>query len=229
MNTILHIAIDGPVASGKGTIAAMLAKRLGVVYIYTGAMYRALALACLRSGIDLADTDKVLEVLNKSQITMEEPSKESVRSFTVRLNGEDVSDVIGTPEVAKATPLVAAISQVRQHMVALQQQMAAKVSVVMEGRDIGLRVLPDAELKIYLTATVEERARRRFSEWQKKGIQKTFDDVLADTKKRDEQDTVRAADPLQKLPDAWELDTTGMSQDQVIEAIIQELQKRGGI
>ncbi len=228
----VQIAIDGPVASGKGTVAAMLAKELGFTYLYTGAMYRALALACLGEHIEAKGEEdqtfkkNVLDILSHVDISVGQPSQESNQTYVIMLNGEDVSEEIKAPDVANFTPFVAAIPEVRVFMVQRQQELAQGKSVVMEGRDITTRVLPKADLKIFLNASLEERARRRWEELKASGVVKTFEEVLEDTKQRDEKDMTRATDPLQKLPDAWELDTTGMTQDQVVEAIKTELRKR---
>lgn len=226
MDKPLQIAIDGPVAAGKGDIAARVGKAFGLIYIYTGAMYRALALACIRANIPLKDQEKVLAKLNEITIHLVEPDPESTYSYKVLLNDEDVTERIIAPDTAQGASDVSTLPEIRKRMVVMQKDMAQGKRVVMEGRDIGLRVLPDAQLKIYLTASLEERARRRQEQWAKKGIEKTMEETIEDTRIRDEQDMTRAADPLQKLSDAWELDTTGMSQEQVVDAIKQELQKR---
>jgi CMP/dCMP kinase len=217
MNAPLHIAIDGPVASGKGDIASRLAGKLNLLYIYTGSMYRALALACINAGIPCNDEKRVMDVLKTVSI--------DVAPHSVILNGEDVSARIMKQDTAQGASDVGIMIRVRQWMVNRQQEMAKGRPVVMEGRDIGLRVLPDAQLKIYLTASIVVRARRRYIQWQEKGIQKTFEETLADTKVRDLQDTTRSVDPLQKLPGAWEIDTTHMTQDEVVAAIIGELKR----
>lgn len=226
MKDTLQIAIDGPVASGSSTTAAKLAEDLGITFFNTGAMYRALTLACLRQGVRPHEVRRVLEVLQKVTITVEQPSHANGRMFIVRLNSEDVTPFIHAPGVSRAVPKIAAIPEVREVMVARQQALVKGRSVVMEGRDIGLRVLPQADLKIYLTARLEKRAKRRWLQYQKKGIQKTLEAVTADIKERDVQDMSRLTDPLQKLPDAWELDTTNMNQEQVVEVIKTELRKR---
>jgi CMP/dCMP kinase len=218
MNEPLHIAIDGPVASGKGDIASRLAQKLHLLYIYTGSMYRALALACINAGVPCHDESRVMGVLKTISI--------DVTPNTILLNGKDVRVRIMKQDVAQGASDVGVFASVRQWMVARQQEMAKGKRVVMEGRDIGLRVLPDAQLKIFLTASVEVRARRRFLQWQEKGIQKTFEETVSDTKMRDLQDTTRSVDPLQKLAGAWELDTTEMSQEEVVAVIIAELKKR---
>ncbi|MBI5614168.1 (d)CMP kinase [Candidatus Gottesmanbacteria bacterium] len=226
MNKHIQIAIDGPVAAGKGDIALRLAKELGLVYIYTGAMYRALGLACMSQSVPMDDQKKVLEVLQSIKIGLQySPLHE--KPYQVFLDGEDVTDRIIKQDAAMAASRVAAHADVRHEMVEQQKQIAQGKSVVMEGRDIALRILPEADLKIYLTASIEERAKRRLEQFQKNGIEKTLSDVLSDTKKRDEQDMGRAADPLKKLPDSWELDTTNLNQEQVVDAIKSELSKRG--
>lgn len=226
MKSFLHIAIDGPVAAGKGDIAARLAKELAITYIYTGAMYRALALACIEKNCDTKDIAGVLSTLKEITIDLKPTTGTDASACRVLLNNQDVTERVTKPDVAAKSSDVAVIPEVRATMVLLQQKMAAGESVVMEGRDIGLKVLPHAQLKIYLTASLEERAKRRFLQWQNKGITKTLDEVIVDTKDRDVQDMTRATDPLQKLPDAWELDTTGCTQDQVIQMIKDELARR---
>jgi len=226
MNEPLQIAIDGPVASGKGDIASRLAKKLHLLYIYTGAMYRALALACIEQGISCNDEEKVVRLLATLSIDIVPPQEHDAYPYRVLLNGNDVSARIQKQDAAQGASDVGVISAVRQWMVARQKELARGMSVVMEGRDIGLRVLPHAQLKIFLTASSEVRAKRRFLQWQEKGITKTFEETLIDTKIRDEQDTTREADPLKKLSDSWELDTTTMTQDEVVNAIIGELKKR---
>jgi cytidylate kinase len=225
-NQPLQIAIDGPVAAGKGDIAARLSKELNLVYIYTGAMYRALALACVRKGVSFKDTKHVLEVLEHSTFDFGEVDFSTKRTFTILLNGEDVTDDILEQQIAMGASDVSTIPEVRQILVARQKEIAHGKRVVMEGRDIGLRVLPDAQMKIYLTASVEERAHRRFLQWEEQKLNKTFEETLEDTKARDLQDMTRKTDPLMKLHDAWEFDTTGLSQEQVVARIIEEVKKR---
>jgi len=223
----LQIAIDGPVASGKGEIAGRLAHELHILYIYTGAMYRALALACIEAAVPLKDESGVLEILQKSVIDMAVPDAQSPFPYKVLLNGRDVTQEIQKQDAAQGASDVGTIPAVRQWMVARQQEMAKERSVVMEGRDIAVRVLPNAHLKIYLTASLEERAKRRYAQWQAQGLTKTLAETIEDTKVRDHQDMSRDIDPLEKLSDAWELDTTAMSPDVVITTIKNELMKRG--
>ena len=224
--TPLQIAIDGPVAAGKGDIAGRLAKELGFLYIYTGATYRMLALACIEKDIPLKDPERVLPLLQTISIELVEPDSNSQYAYKALLDDVDVTERITDQDAAMGASDVAVIPEVRQFMVKRQQEIVQSKKVVMEGRDIGLRVLPEAQLKIYLTASVAERAHRRWLQFQTKGIEKSPDEVLADTELRDNQDTTRPTDPLQKLPDAWELDTTGMTQEEVIARIKEELVRR---
>ena len=224
MDTYIQIAIDGPVAAGKGDIALRLAKELGIVYIYTGAMYRALGLACIKRLVPMDDQKRVLKVLQSIHIDLQY-SPVNEKPYQVFLDGNDVTQRIIEQDTASAASAVGVHAAVRKEMVVKQKHIAEGKSVVMEGRDIGLRVLPDAQLKIYLTASIEERAKRRLEQFRINKIEKSYDEVLSDTKKRDEQDMGRVADPLMKLPDSWELDTTGMTQGQVVEAIKLELKK----
>lgn len=223
----LRIAIDGPVGAGKSDISARLAKELGLVYLYTGAMYRVLALACYQENVAYKDVNRVLPLLSRYVIELAQPSESSQRPYMVLLNGEDVTELLFTPEIDKGASDVSTLLPVRRFMVKRQQEMAEGKRVVMDGRDIGLRVLPNAELKIYFTASLEERAKRRQLQYQQQGHPMTFEEVLADTQQRDLQDTTRSVDPLQKLPDAWGLDTTGKNQEEVVAAIKQELSRRG--
>ena len=222
----LHIAIDGPVGSGKSDISMRLARELNMTFLYTGAMYRALALLCQEQHVNRKDSAKVLGILRAHDIDFGNPPRGGKTPYSILIDGKDMTDRLFTPEMDQGASDVGTIPEVRRYMVSRQKKAAEGRSVVMEGRDIGLRVLPDADLKIYLTASLEERARRRMQQYEKKGKTISFEQMLEDTKKRDVQDSTRAADPLQKLPDAWELDTTGMLQDDVIRAIIRQLKER---
>lgn len=226
MESPLHIAIDGPVASGKGEVASQLAEKLHLLYINTGAMYRMLALACHDRGVDTKDGPNVSEVFRSISLDMLPPKEHSVYSYRGLINGQDVTERLLNPDVSQGASDVGVFPDVRKIMVKLQQKLAEGKSVVMEGRDIGLRVLPDSQLKIYLTATLEERARRRMSQWQEKGFMKSFDEVMNEVRIRDKQDMERATDPLQKLPDAWELDSTHLTREEVVQEICDELKRR---
>ncbi|MCX6791704.1 MAG: (d)CMP kinase [Candidatus Gottesmanbacteria bacterium] len=226
MDKPLQIAIDGPVGSGKSDISGRLAKELGLTYLYTGAMYRALAWICVREGVSFKDVPNVFPLLSKYSINLRPPAKDGSLGFAVWVGDTDVTDKLFTPAMSQGSSDVSTIPEVRKFMVARQQELVRGKSVVMEGRDIGLRVLPNAQLKIYLTASLEERARRRWEQYKTKDPTKTLVQEIEETKIRDTQDTSRAADPLQKLPDAWELNTTDMTQDAVVSAIIAELGRR---
>ncbi len=223
----LQIAIDGPVGSGKSDISTRLAqdKELGLTYINTGSMYRALTLACIKESVSFNDKDRVTALLEKYTIDFES-HPESKRTFKIHLNGEDVTEELYQPMVDKGVSDVSAIAQVRQLMVKKQQEIAHSKPVVMEGRDIATRVLPDAQLKIYLNASVEVRANRRWQQYQKEGKDISYEEVYKDTLERDRKDTTREVDPLQKHPDAIELDTTDLNQEEVVERIKTELQER---
>lgn len=220
MNKPITVAIDGPVGSGKGTLAIALAKKLDAVYVYTGAMYRELALACLREKTDIKDEEKVLEMLNKISINFK-PTSEGIRAF---LNNEDVSDEIFKPYVSKTVPVVAAFPKVRKEMVVRQKKLAEDAiknnkSVVMEGRDITTDVLPDADVKIYLTADINIRAQRRLKQFDDRGIKASFEDVLRDLKERDNRDIQRSASPLRMAEDAIVVDTTDDSIEQTVDRV----------
>lgn len=227
MKNNISIAIDGPVGSGKGTLAIALSKKLYAVYVYTGAMYRELALACIRQKTDLKSEDSVLGVLNTISIELK-PSGDGIKAF---LDGKDVSEEIFKPNVGKTVPIVAAFSRVRKVMVLKQKEMAAKAiqsgrSVVMEGRDISTDVLPDADIKIYLTADIKVRAQRRLKQFESKGIKITFDDVLKDLEERDRKDTERSASPLRIVEDAVVVDTTNDTIDETVDKVIEKLKAK---
>jgi cytidylate kinase len=226
MDKPLQIAIDGPVGSGKSDISNRLANALGITYLYTGAMYRALAWLCVREGVSFKDSSHVLPLVSKHTIDLRPPAKDGSRGFSVLVGSTDITDRIFTSAISQGASDVSTIPEVRTFMVARQQELAKGKNVVMEGRDIGLRVLPDAALKIYLTASLEERARRRWEQYKTNDPTKTLAQEIEETRVRDMQDTNRTADPLQKLPEAWELDTTGMTQEAVVSAIIAELHRR---
>ncbi|MFA7636585.1 MAG: (d)CMP kinase [Monoglobales bacterium] len=209
------IAIDGPGGAGKSTIAKIIAKKLGCVYIDTGAMYRAVGLFAVRSGIDTENAAELEKVLGDIEIDIENLNGE----MHIFLCGEDVSEKIRTPEISMAASNVAKAVPVRLKLVELQRKLAEKNSVIMDGRDIGSYVLPNADAKIYLTADVEDRAKRRFDELILKGSDVKLDDVLEDMKKRDFNDSNRDFAPLCKADDAILVDTTGMELEDSVEKI----------
>lgn len=217
-----HIAIDGPVAAGKGTVSRLVADRLGCVYIDTGAMYRMTALIAIRQGIDFEDEAKLAQAVRVARMDVRTPAADERdgRLATVILDGEDVSWAIRTEEISQGSSKVAALAQVRSELVAKQQQIAVDKDVVMEGRDITYRVLPDADLKIYLTATDAVRAQRRHLQLLTKGVDSNFGDVLNELTERDHRDMNRQADPLKKVPEAWEIDTSDLSIEAVVDLIV---------
>ena len=215
------IAIDGPAGSGKSTAAKETAKRLGMVYVDTGAMYRTVALACMRAGVSVSDEAAALSVLNRIDMRIE-PEQGGQRIF---LDGKDVTAEIRTPEIGKGASEVAAFRKVRERLVEIQQELARKYPVVMDGRDIGTVVLPDAELKIYLDAGVEERARRRQGELREQGKTEELSVVMEKIRQRDEADKTREHSPLRMANDAILLDSTGMSAEEVVQAILAEAEK----
>lgn len=218
----LTIAIDGPAGAGKSTIADALAGRLGgIFHLDTGAMYRAVGLYCIRSGIAFDDTAAIEEALPKIHVD----ARYAEGTQQTLLNGEDVSRAIREPQVSAAASAVAKLAAVRKAMVAAQQKLAKGTSVIVDGRDICLRVLPNATVKIYLTASAEERAMRRWQDEKVKNPGSTYEDVLADLIRRDHQDMNREVDPLRPTEDATIVDTTGMSFDEVVDqlcAIVKE-------
>lgn len=212
---MLNVAIDGPAGAGKSTIAKAIAARRGMLYLDTGALYRAIGLFVLRSGTDTQDAKAVSELL--PQIKLELVFADGAQH--VMLCGEDVSDEIRTPPVAMAASNVSAIPAVRSFLLSLQRDIASENDCLMDGRDIGTVILPNADIKIFLTASPEERARRRLKDLAEKGIEADFDAVVADIKRRDENDSSRAIAPLKPADDAVIVDTTTMSFEQVVELI----------
>lgn len=217
-----HIAIDGPVSAGKGTISRLVAQRLGYLYVDTGAMYRTTALLAIQHGLDFSDEQQLVALIRSSKIEMRNPNEQERdgRLTTVLLNGEDVSWKIRTEEVSVGSSKVAPLPKVRETLVEKQQQIAADQDVIMEGRDITYRVLPQAQLKIYLTASDVVRAKRRHLQLQTKGEDVSFEAVYKELMERDERDMHRATDPLTKVPEAWEVDTSDLSIDQVVDLIV---------
>ena len=208
MNGFNAIAIDGPSGVGKSTMAKRLAKAFGFLYVDTGAIYRTLGLACYEAGIDRKDEDAVMELLPTLDIAIRYNEQGEQCMY---LNGRDVSREIREPEISLCASDVSAHPRVRSFLLDMQRKFARENNVIMDGRDIGTVVLPDAELKIFLTASAEVRARRRYNELKEKGSDVSFDEVLRDMILRDEQDTTRAAAPLKKAEDAFEVDSGGMS------------------
>jgi cytidylate kinase len=219
----IKIAIDGPSGAGKSTMAKMVSKELGILYLDTGAMYRAVALKALQTGI--ADNDeKALEEMVKDIDVRIEYDNGQQKVF---LDGEDVTGKIRTPDVTVGASNVAVIPGVRKKMVELQREIASEKSVVMDGRDIGTHVLPDADIKIFLTASVEDRTRRRYEELIEKGtLTQTFEELKKEIEYRDENDSSRSISPLKKAEDAILLDTTGFSLEKTVKIILDIVKAR---
>lgn len=214
---MLNIAIDGPSGAGKSTISKMLAKKLGIIYLDTGAMYRAVALYVSRKGADVNDRDKVVPLLTEIGIEFRGEGDEK----RIYLNGEDVSAAIREHAVSKMASDVSKIKEVRLFLVEQQRAIAKKNDVVLDGRDITSFVLPDSKYKFFLTATPEERARRRYEELKAKGSDISYETVLADVNDRDYNDTHRDFAPLVQTEDAVLIDSTDLSTDEVIEVILR--------
>lgn len=213
----MKIAIDGPAGAGKSTIARAAAEKLGFVYIDTGAMYRAVALSCVRRGIDTkSDAEAVIKTLPEISVGIRHENGMQ-RIF---LGSEDVSEAIRRPEISVAASDVAVIPEVRLKLVELQRNLSEQQNVIMDGRDIGTYVLPDAEVKIFLTADVEERAKRRYRELCEKGTETTLEAVLEDMKYRDANDSGRSFAPLRKAEDAVLLDNTNLSPEASVQKVI---------
>ena len=210
------VAIDGPAASGKSTTAKMVAKKLEMTYLDTGAMYRAVTLALLRSNTDLDDYDSVCRVIDELELDIYDKGSKTI----VKLDGEDVSQAIRSMPVTENVSVVSAMKYVRQTMVEIQRNIGKKTNCVVEGRDIGTVVFPDAEFKIFMVADINMRAERRFKDFYEMGENRSFQEVLADLKRRDEKDSTRAYSPLQKADEAIEIDTSMLSIDQQVEKII---------
>ncbi|MCL4353878.1 (d)CMP kinase [Patescibacteria group bacterium] len=228
------VAIDGPVAAGKGTIAPLLAKKLNGFYLYTGGMYRSLALYCLENGIDIKNEEAVIRSMPNVKIELTQTK--------VFLNDKDVTQRIKDVDVARATPYVASITSVRQEMVVRQREASEKIInhsqpsekmrlIVAEGRDVATKIFPNADLKVFLTASPEKRATRRLAQIRQQGSQDiSYEQVLSDIKKRDEQDKKREEGPLISNPQEhgyFVVDNTDLSEDATLEAIVAEMGKKG--
>ena len=221
----MKIAIDGPSGAGKSTIAKLVAEKLGFVYIDTGAMYRTIGLYCVDNNIALDDEEAVTAVLKNIFIDIKYISGEQ----NMFLNGVNVSDKIRTPEISAAASAVAKIKAVRDFLVEIQRNMAKMNDVIMDGRDIGTNVLPDADVKIFLTASPESRANRRYKELVEKGIETDYETILSDMIKRDKNDTERACSPLTMAEDAILTDTTNYTLEESLEFVLKIIKESGGV
>ena len=221
---VLNIAMDGPVGAGKSSIADAVAERLGILHLDTGAMYRAIGLTALEKGVPVQDEQAVTALCQSLSMTV----GHAADGQHTLVDGRDVTGFIRTPEVSMAASTVAKYAGVRAAMVALQRRLAQATPMLVDGRDIGTRVLMNAPVKIFLTASAEERARRRYQEMVNKGMDAKFDDVLRDLRARDEQDTHRAVDPLRAAEDAVTVDSTSLTFDEVVEAILRIVADKTG-
>ncbi len=220
-----QIAIDGPVAAGKGTISRLIADKLDFLYVDTGAMYRIVALLGIENKVDLDNEEKLAPLIAGTEITMRNPTKAEMdgRLTTVLLNDKDVSWDIRTEEISEGASRVAEHPKVRDELIKKQQEIAQQQNVVMEGRDITYRVLPNADLKIFLTANKVVRAKRRHFELLTKGVDIDFDEVFQNLVQRDERDRQREVSPLKKEPEAWLIDTSDLSIKQVVNLIMSKV------
>lgn len=218
----LQIAIDGPAGAGKSTVAKLVAKQLNLFYVDTGAMYRAIAYKALKNEILIEDELSVSQIAKTTEVVLDH-SEERI----VWCDGENITQAIRSPEISRAVSIVAAYVEVRGRLVELQRKEAERGGVVMDGRDIGTHVLPEADIKIFLTATPKERARRRWMELVNAGKNVLFEEVAQDMQKRDRQDTEREVSPLEPAQDAFILDTTDLSVEGIVAKIVALTQEDG--
>ncbi|KQL51817.1 MULTISPECIES: (d)CMP kinase [Bacillaceae] len=214
--TSFNVAIDGPAGAGKSTVAKQVAEKLGFLYIDTGAMYRALTQAALAREIDVKDEEALIQLLRNSNLELAPSST----GTTVYWDGEDITEDIRSNKVNQTVSLVSSYKQIRLYMMEKQQKLASEKNAVLDGRDTGTHVLPDADVKVFLTASVEERAKRRHTEQLNKGLTSDLEAIKRDIEKRDELDSNRAFAPLKQADDAEVLDTTCMDINQVTDAIL---------
>jgi CMP/dCMP kinase len=219
----LRIAIDGPAAAGKSTVAKIVAGKLSYLYIDTGAMYRSLTYKALKQNIDLHDENELKELLAQTKITLEPTEDGQI----VYVDGENVTDEIRQATVTNSVSHVAVHSEVREEMVNRQQQLAKQGAVVMDGRDIGTHVIPDAEIKVFLLASVDERAQRRHEENISKGFPSDLEQLKVEIARRDKIDSEREVAPLKKADDATEIDTTSLSIPEVVDQIMLLVERKG--
>lgn len=219
---IINVAVDGPAGAGKSTVSRAAAKAMGYIYVDTGALYRAVGVNTLRNGIDTKDRQAVAESLSDISVNLVFENGEQ----KVLLNGEDVSAEIRTPDASMAASDVSAVPKVRDFLFDLQRNIASMNNCIMDGRDIGTVVLPNAKVKVFLTASPEERAMRRFRELSEKGSTVKYEEVLEDLIKRDYNDSHREVAPLKQADDAVLLDTTGMTLEQSVESLIRIIKEK---
>ena len=216
------VAIDGPAGSGKGTITKLVAEKRNLVSIDTGAMYRCVALDCLNNGIDVGDIEGIERILDKIQIELKKIDGEQ----KVFLNGKDVSKEIREPRVDEVVAKFAAVKQIRDKVTPMQREMGKTQNIIMEGRDIGTVVFPNADVKIFLDCSIEERANRRYKQNLEKGIQMTYEEVLENIKERNRLETERDIAPFVKPEDAVTVDSTNLSIDEVVEEVLKIIDEK---
>ena len=216
------VAVDGTAGSGKGTITKIIADKLNLISIDTGAMYRCVALECINKKIEYTDVEKIKEVLKDINIELKKENNLQV----VILNGKDVTREIRTPEVDSVVAKFAAIKEVRDKITPIQRKMGQNANIIMEGRDIGTVVFPNADVKVFLDCSVEERARRRYNQDVEKGIETTYEEVLKSIKERHKLETERKIAPLVQAPDAVYIDSTNMTIDEEAEAVIKIIEEK---
>ena len=219
---IYNIAIDGPAGAGKSTIARRVAKELSFIYVDTGAMYRAMALYLLHKNVDRTNTEQICEVCQNAEISIEYQNGEQI----VLLNGENVNAYLRTEEVGNMASVSSAVPRVREKLLSLQRKLAKDMSVVMDGRDIGTTILPDADVKIYLTASSLTRAKRRYLELQEKGTVCDLDNIQKDIEERDQRDMNREISPLRQAEDAVLVDSSDLTIEQVVDRILKIFRAR---
>ena len=215
------IAIDGPAAAGKSTVGRLIAARLGYPFLDTGAIYRAMTRTALHRGVDLSDEDALSDLAASISIDVGPPDPDSIEPCTIFVDGEDVTHSLRQPEVEAAVSLVSRVAGVREALVKVQRDLAGRKAVVMAGRDIGTVVLPQADLKVYLDASLEERARRRHAEMRSLGMDLTEADVLRDLSRRDRIDSERSVSPLRPAEDAIAIDTDGLTLEEVVQRLVE--------
>ncbi|MBR6741862.1 MAG: (d)CMP kinase [Clostridia bacterium] len=223
MKKTLKIAIDGPSGAGKSSLAKGVAKKLGLIYVDTGALYRAVGLFAIRRGVAAEDKDGIIALLPSLKVEM--TNEGGVQR--VYLCGEDVSDKIRTPEVSHYASSVSAVPEVRKFLFSLQREIADKCDVIMDGRDIGTVILPDADLKVFLTASAEARAKRRYLELTEKGIKTSVEELIAQQNERDARDSGRDVAPLTPADDAVLLDNSGIDLEKTIDEVIRFAKEKG--
>ena len=223
---MINVAIDGPVGAGKSTVARECAKRLGIIYVDTGALYRSCALFCIKNNVEIsAGNETAISALLNDKLDLSIKIEDGTQH--VMVNGEDVSELIRTPEISMAASTVSALPSVRAFLLEMQRSIAAKESVIMDGRDIGTVILPNADIKIFITAKPEIRAKRRYDELVSKGVEVTLGEVLVDVNRRDYNETHRKEAPLKQAPDAIMIDTSELSFEETVCGVVDLIRDLG--